>query len=173
MSFGYRLRQGFSALFATAAPLDREAASVYLSAPLMALFDRMDRGEQLHSLRVLRSVLARGPAARELAIAALLHDVGKSSFPISVWQKTLAVAVQTLAPARYRHWAQGSPSNHWQRPFVVYVQHPAWGARMLAEAGAPLAACWLVEHHAEPAADWAHHPYGDDLRRLQAADDAN
>src|SRR4051812_25423001 len=94
----YRLQQGVRALFAFSQPVEISLAERYLSPSLMALFQQMDRGEQLHSLAVLRDVLAQGDTPNDLAVAALLHDVGKSRYPIGVWQKTLAVMVRALVP---------------------------------------------------------------------------
>ena len=101
----YRLRQGLSALFAFARPVDTELASEYLSNDLLKLFQRLKRGEQLHSLKVLRTVLQTGAADRDLEVAALLHDVGKTRYPLAIWQKTLAVLVRAVSPALHARFA--------------------------------------------------------------------
>jgi hypothetical protein len=137
------------------------------------LFGRMRQSEQLHSLNVLRSVLAQGATPPELAVAALLHDVGKARLPLWTWQKTLVVLVRAITPGLYRRWSAGSPENFWCRPFVAYEQHPIWSAEMVREAGASDAALWLIEHHQEAGGQWANHRYGMLLKRLQAADDLN
>ena len=173
MTITYRLRQGFKALLAFSQPVDVKLASRYLSPKLLALFQNMNRDEQLHSLNVLRDVLAQGTTPSELAVAALLHDVGKSCYPIRVWQKTLAVLVRTVWPDLYRRWSKGNPLNLWQRPFVVYERHPQWGAEWVAEAGGSETAQWLVAHHADDSELWNDHPNFEMLRRLQEADDAN
>ena len=169
----YRLQQGVRALLAFSQPLDSALAERYLSPALLTLFRQMDRGEQLHSLAVLRDVLAQGDTPNDLAVAALLHDVGKSRYPISVWQKTLAVLVRALMPAAYVRWSEGSPLNLWQRPFVVYEQHPLWSAELLRTAGASEAACWLVAHHASKGDDAPMPAQLEWLKRLQQADDQN
>ena len=168
-----RVRQGASDLFAFARPVDRALAADHLSPALLALFDRLQRGEQLHSLKVLQHVLAQGPTPPELAIAALLHDAGKSRCPLPTWQKTYAVLLRSIFPQLARRWQQGELRHIWQRPFVVMHHHPAWSAELLAAAGAPEGAVWLAAHHADDAARWTAHPHVDWLRRLQAADDAN
>lgn len=167
-----RVQQGLGELLAFARPVQMALAAEYLTPPQQALFARLRRAEQLHSLNVLRGVLAQGPAPRDLAVAALLHDAGKIHYPLTTGQKTLAVLVRAFLPALARRWMDGDPRRPWQRPFVVYAHHPAWSAELLAAAGAAETAVWLAAHHADDAARWVEHPHFDLLRRLQAADDA-
>ncbi len=168
-----RLRQGLRALFAFALPVDLALARRYLDAAQLALFRRMRRGEQLHSLNVLRGVLAQGETPPDLAVAALLHDVGKSRYPLRLWQKTGAVLVRACAPPLFARLSRGDPRRWWQRAFVVYVQHPAWSAELLAETAASASAVWLVAHHQDDAERWRDHECYLLLKRLQRADDAN
>ncbi len=169
----YRLQQGFRALAAFSQPVDWNLAGQYLPTSLLAVFQQMNRGEQLHSLAVLRDVLAQGDMPSDLAVAALLHDVGKSRYPINVFQKTMVVVAHKFLPSVYYQLSNGSPLNLWQRPFVVYAQHPAWSAEMVAAAGASEAASWLVAHHADGLEDWRNHPLVGLLARLKQADDQN
>jgi hypothetical protein len=173
MRLTYRFGQGVRALLAFTQSVEVALAEQYLNPPLLRLFQQLKRNEQLHSLNVLRDVLAQGETPLDLAVAALLHDVGKIRYPVAVWQKTIAVAVRELFPAQFVRWSQGDPRNPWQRAFVVYVQHPVWSAELLAEAGASERACWLSAHHAESVAQWQTHPYAGLLQRLQQADDSN
>lgn len=173
MTAVYRIRQGLRTVLAFSQPVEVSLAAEYLTPDLLALFEQMRRGEQLHSLNVLRHVLAQGATPRDLAVAALLHDVGKTRYPLRTWQKTLAVLVRALSPAWFSRWSKGDPANMWMRPFVVYVQHPAWGANMIAAAGASETAVWLVDHHQDSTEHWESHPNVPLLRRLQQADDKN
>ncbi len=170
----HRLRQGLRALFAFARPVDYALAGQYLTPEQVALFRRMRRGEQLHSLNVLRAVLSqRDTTPPELAIAALLHDAGKSRYPLRLWQKTIAVLVLAFAPSAFRRLSVGDPRTWWARPFVVYVDHPAWSAELLAQTGASASAVWLAAHHQDDAALHRMHELFPLLQRLQAADDTN
>ncbi len=173
MTAVYRLRQGARALLAFSHPVDLELAREHLSPALFALFERLQRSEQAHSLNVLRSVLAQGDTPPELAAAALLHDCGKVRWRLRIWQKTLAVLVRKGAPALFQRWSRGDARNFWVRPFVVSEQHAAWSGELLAAAGAPEAVVWLGTHHADPLEGWYDHPYAELLGRLQAADNAN
>lgn len=169
-----RFRQGMLALLAFTQPVDLDLASAYLTEAQLALFRQMRRSEQLHSLNVLRSVLAQeATTPHDLVLAALLHDVGKSRYPLWLWQKVLVVLVKSFIPALYRLWSAKDASNVFWRPFVVYRCHPQWSAELLLPTGASETALWLVSHHQDAFDDWAEHPNAPLLARLQYADDAS
>jgi hypothetical protein len=177
-----RLRQGLRALFAFTRPVDHALAARYLNPQQVILFQQMRRSEQLHSLNVLRDVLTleslQGDAIdtvdlADLTLAALLHDVGKTRYPLAIWQKTLTVLVRAFARPLYQQWSKGDPTHLWQRAFVVAEQHPAWSAALVSATGASDNALWLIAHHADNAAQWQDHPCVHLLKCLQQADDAN
>lgn len=173
MAASHRIRQGVRALFAFSRPVDYALAGQYLSPPLLALFRQMRRSEQQHSLNVLRGLLAEGNVSSDLAVAALLHDIGKTRYPLMIWQKTLPVLVGIVSKSLVRRWSDGDPRNPFLRPFVVYVHHPAWSAELIAAAGASERAVWLARHHQDALSQWQTHPDRELLRRLQQADDLN
>lgn len=173
-----RLRQGARSLLADWRPVDLDLAARYLTPELLALFKTMSRGEQLHSLNVLRTVQQHSQRAdlavpHDLAVAALLHDVGKSRCRLNTAEKTLGVMVRMLLPAQARRWGESQHLNHrWRRIFMVYWQHPGWSAALV-QGKVSERALWLIEHHADSAQRWMDHPDCDLLIRLQAADDWN
>jgi hypothetical protein len=169
----YRVRQGTRALFAFTQQVDESLAEQYLTPGLMALFRKMRRSEQLHSLNVLRALLAEGEITASLAIAGLLHDAGKTCYPLMLWQRSLPVVVKAISPATFHHLSEQNPTNFLSRGFVVYVHHPEWSGELLEAAGAPADAVWLAAHHAEKAGVWREHRLYTDLVRLQQADDTN
>ncbi len=174
MSAGQRIQQGVRALFAFTQPVDFDLAAHYLSPELLNYFQQMRRSEQLHSLNVLRGVLAQdNTTPDDLAIAALLHDLGKSRYPFPVWDKTLVVLVRAFYRPLFDRWSRGNPRRFWQRPFVVSSQHPRWSADMLQPLGISERAVWLIRHHADSLQTWADHPNLPLLERLKLADDAN
>jgi len=169
-----RLRQGLRALFAFSQTVDFHLAEQWLSASQMILFRQMKRSEQLHSLNVLRDVLAQeAQTPADLAIAALLHDVGKTCFPLAIWQKTLAVLVRAGAPQVYHRWSKNNPQHRLFRAFAVAENHPTWSKTLVETTGASDTALWLIAHHADPLSQWDDHPYSKLLQRLKSADDAN
>jgi hypothetical protein len=166
-----RLKQGVRALAAFARPVEMERAAALLTPEALDVFRRMARSEQLHSLAVLQSAHAEDYPV--LAQAALLHDAGKSLYPVSLWQRTLPVLVGAVSPSWVTRLSRRDPRAWWSRGFVVYARHPEWSAELAAAAGAPEDVVWLVRHHADDPAQWRAHPLYPLLLRLQAADDAN
>ena len=170
----HRFRQGIRALAAPYRQVDVELAARYLSESELALFCRLQRSEQQHSLNVLRTVLAQSSTTPpELAAAALLHDVGKIRYPLRVWQKSLVVLVRALIPPLYRRMIASDERNFWARPFFMGEYHPQWSAELLREAGSAEATIWLAAHHGDPRKQWLGHEYHPLLERLQQADGEN
>jgi hypothetical protein len=167
----YRLKQAWFALSAPLRPVDMAAVEGVLSPELCALFRRMRRSEQQHSIRVMRTLCQRGHNDPALLTAALLHDVGKSRYAFGFGGRVAVVAVKRLAPRLY-HTLSHAPPQGVARPFAISQQHPAWSAEDMHAAGASELACWLARHHAEPVGT----PYTSRerlLAALQAADDVN
>ena len=162
-----RLRQGLNAILAFAQPVDHALAAQHLTPQLQQCFARLRRSEQLHSLRVLRALQAGGAVSPPLAVAALLHDVGKTRWPFPLWQRVLVVLLPRLAPTLADRLARGAETDPLARPFLLRERHPAWGAAMARAAGADERAVWLIEHHAQTPDDDA------ELARLPAADERN
>jgi len=174
MPVAQRMQQGIRALFAFAREVDYEIAERYLNPEQMALFRSMAKSEQLHSLNVLQDVLAQSEqTAHDLAVAALLHDSGKSRKHLAVWQKTISVLVSKLLPGLDDKLSVDGELTFWRAPFIVRRHHPKWSGELLSEMNSSDCAIWLVSHHADSADNWHEHPYYDLLVRLQAADDAN
>lgn len=164
-----RISQGMRALFAFATPVDDVAARAVLTPALFALFKRMTRSEQLHSLRVMSDLQSQGYEG-EVLVAALLHDCGKSRVRLTLLGRTLAVLGRKLLPEQARRWSEGAPRGWW-RPFVVAAQHPVWSAEDMADAGAGPLAVSLARRHQESI---SAPPQSEEDRLLiafQAADD--
>lgn len=163
-----RIQQGVRALIAFTHAVDYDLAAQYLNDAQLALFKRMKRSEQLHSLNVLRHL---GNPIHDVAVAALLHDCGKILYPLAIWQKSIAVITRKIAQNRYMAWSKKSPKHWWYRAFVVAEHHPQWGADLVSQTGASAQTIWLIAHHADKSCPL--HAYGNALRDLQRADDVN
>jgi len=147
----YRIRQFWAALTADPTENDLKRVEQVLSPPLMELFLRQQPSEQLHSLSVYDQLAAQGENSPDLQVAALLHDCGKSLYPLTAMERAIVVMGQFFAPRRAKRWGMGSPHG-WRRPFVVAAQHPAWGAEMASTAGASLLTVSLIRRHQERSA---------------------
>lgn len=178
----YRTLQFWQALGAGGSPEDLALARQLLTPAQLALFYRMQPAEQAHSLRVARDLLEQGEEHPDLFVAALLHDVGKSRFPLSLWERVLIVLVKAVCPGCARRWglqaaALSSPEEPqhfgWRRPFVVAAAHPEWGAQLAAETGATPLGVALIRRHQEALPEDRGTLEDRLLRKLQAVDDQN
>ncbi len=171
----YRLSQFVTYLWPRPlGPAEMAEVERVLGGPLAALFRRQTTGEQAHSWRVMRTVASgAGPYAhqRELLLAALLHDVGKSQAPLSLADRSLVVLARRFTPRAAERWAAGQPRG-WRRPWVTAHCHAEWGAELCAAAGAPPLTVSLVRRHQTPVTRPAN-PEDEMLAWLQAADDDN
>lgn len=187
MSALYRTRQFLLALGPGLSRADDEEVRACLPPRLLTLFLRMSPAEQRHSLRVLRSLRATGPVSSDLAVAALLHDVGKTVRPLSLAERALIVIVRAASPGLARRLgaaegtgvgiAAGSESGRasllgWRAAFVIACHHPEWGAELARRAGASALTQSLIRRHQSPCA----RPRLEEdhlLARLQRADGMN
>jgi putative nucleotidyltransferase with HDIG domain len=169
MQLAYRLSQFWH--YATAGPLAPaadEAVSSALSASELQLFRQMQPADQWHAFYVWRRLVDSGQDDADLQTAALLHDVGKAQAAPNVLERTLAVLLQFLFPARIAAWSQG-PARGWRKPLVVKVRHAAWGAELARGAGSsPLTVSLIERHHDIPAGGGAREDRL--LGQLQLAD---
>ena len=120
-------------------------------------------------MRMLRDAGHNQPA---LLVAALLHDVGKTLLPLTIWERSLIVLASIFLPHQTAVWGQGEAVG-WKRPFVVKMQHPAWSAEMVANAGSHTQAVELIQRHQDTIAPEEHSEEAELLRLLQWADDQN
>lgn len=170
----YRARQFWQALNSQPSPQELAEVRSFLSPALMKLFLSMNKSEQAHSIRMYHTLCQQGSQPTELLIAALLHDVGKTMHPLRLWERIEVVLGKALFPKAAERWGAAAPKS-WRRAFVIAAQHPAWGADMAAQAGAPLLAVSLIRRHQDT--NWAvgEPAVQEDslLKRLQNVDDSN
>jgi hypothetical protein len=155
-----------------------------LSEPERALFTRFSFSDQWHSYRVFCTLRAVGRMEPELLKAALLHDVGKTKSPLTIWERTLIVVLGRLMPCRTAEWGKGGMDKYqlsivncqlewWRRPFVVKQRHPEWGAAMVELAGSRPLVVSLVRRHQDALPEQPASTEDQLLALLQWADDQN
>lgn len=176
-SIRYRIRQFLSGLRATTNDSDDALAIATLSPTELALFRRMPADARRHSQAVLRTLQAEAPVPHDLAVAALLHDVGKAAADeagayLGLWLRGPIVLAETFAPKWLTRLADVGPSSSLRYALHVQIHHPAIGAAWAQQAGCSELVCWLIACHQEKL------PIGDPTRRellarLQAADNLN
>lgn len=157
----YRLRQFKNAVVAVPDQEELALAASILTPAQLALFHRLQPGEQAHSLQVLKKLAARNVTEAgnlELQAAALLHDVGKCLYRLHLWERVWIVLGQALFPGQVEQWgrlpapgrmpqAGDLKASWWRRPFIVAVQHPEWGAELASQAGSSPLVASLIRRH--------------------------
>lgn len=167
-----RIRQTTQALFAWSRPVEDHLAAQYLTPELFELFCRMSRSDRQHHIRVLKYLLNSGQTHPSLIVAALLHDVGKTSVRITIVDRVLAVLVKTISPNHFSQWSKGRSSG-WRKAFVVSAQHPAWGAEMVATVGGDALAVQLIREHQNSFSKSMSEEFQTLLKWLKEADDTS
>lgn len=173
----YRVEQFYKGLLANLrAPNEHLAESVLAPAEL-ALFRRMPLDARRHSLDVLHTLQREGDVPHPLAVAALLHDVGKAAATemgayLGLWLRGPIVLLEALAPGLLKQLAAPRPARSFRYAFYVQLHHAAIGAAWAQEAGCSELTCWLIAHHQDSSAN------GDPermalLARLRRADSEN
>ena len=126
----------------------------------MALFSQMQPSDQAHSLAVMAQIKTSPDGVAEtylhdLLVASLLHDVGKSRYPLSIWERAIIVVSEAMFPSQVERLGAASPDG-WRKAFVIAKMHPEWGASMAAEASTTPLAIQLIREHQNPIPPPAH-----------------
>ncbi len=151
----YRLRQFLRGLAATVSPDEMLVVAQILPRPAVARFCQMPLDAQRHSLDVLYALQKAGYTDPDLAVAALLHDVGKlaaaeAGIHYGLWLRGPLVIASALWPEGVDRWAAPDPHRGWRYLLWVHREHPRLGAAMARADRCSELACWLIQHHQTP-----------------------
>jgi hypothetical protein len=175
----YRVRQFVQAIGARwrgPTPQELTAARKALPDTGWRLFRGMPVVDQVHALKVWRSLREAGFDDPALAQAALLHDVAKHLGHVTLVHRVLVVLIKAFAP---RVWQQLKAAPEPVRrslgyPLWAHANHPTTGARLAAEVRCLPLAVNLIRRHQDdlPSAE-LRSPEEVLLAALQRADDDN
>ena len=143
-----RVGQFFRALFARVEPQEIAQVARDLTPDQFALFARMQRVDQRHSLDVWNTLRAAGHDDPLLLRAALLHDVGKAAARLSIWHRVAFVLTKRFAPdwlARLDGDVKG-----WKAPFAAYARHALRSSDWAAQAGSDPRVVACIRGHHDP-----------------------
>lgn len=155
MRIRYRLWQFWQALTANPSADEMALAEGILTPSLLQLFKSLPPIEQAHAIRVCKRLVRQGENNLSLLTAALLHDIGKSRYPLRLWERVVIVLGK-------RWMADNKVSDNGdmrdnperigilRRPFRVAARHAEWGAQILEEKNVDALTVWLVRHHQTP-----------------------
>lgn len=149
----YRVLQFAHAIFPNLNPKDIEWALKYLTPAASVLFLQQSLPEQRHAIDVTKSILkAKHPLSmddfKNLVIAALLHDCGKSVLSIRLWQRVFIVLIQKI-PKSLRSRIESGHSI-FAYPLKIETRHALWGGYLAEDAGLNLVICQLIREHHNP-----------------------
>jgi hypothetical protein len=174
----YRLRQFVTGLQAQVTVDELHMVAELLPTALLLRFQQMPVDAQRHSLNVLAAVRAVGFTQREMALAALLHDVGKvaaieSGVSLGLWLRGPLVILEALWPQALQRLCSADASTGWRYLLYVQQEHPRIGATWARAAGCPPVTCWLIDHHQDKVLEQASEQERNWLAVLQQADASN
>ena len=142
----YRLWQGTRYFVERPSAEDEALAAEVLSPPLLELYNRMAPRDRAHAARVCRALRRWGVEERTVLQAALLHDVGKAG-GVPWIARVVYVLLRRWAPACVARLERSERPPALLRPLVRLARHPAIGAELAAQAGAPADVVSLIGGH--------------------------
>jgi hypothetical protein len=150
----YRFQQFVRGLQANVSTEERRTVARLLPAAALALFHQMPVDAQRHGLNVLLTLTTAGYTQPDLAVAALLHDMGKAAaaqagIPLNLWWRGPLVLLEAVFPQHLHRWCKAEPAAGWRYLLYVHLEHPRIGAEWAQAAGCTPLTCWLIEHHQE------------------------
>jgi putative nucleotidyltransferase with HDIG domain len=160
------------ALFAKPDEAGLEQVRELLTDEQYKLFLELQPSEQRHALAVFARLQEKGETHPDLLRAALLHDIGKTRYPLRLWERVAIVLAKALFPKKVKTWGRGAAKGL-RRALVIAEQHAIWGAAQAGEVGLSPLAVNLIRRHEEQGRLNEKNEEDRLLGILQAADDAS
>lgn len=156
----YRLCQFWRGFHAEVTAAELQEVTAILPVAAFTLFQQLPLDGQRHSINVLRTLQATGTVEHDLAVAALLHDVGKvaatnAGLEINLWVRGPLVLLEQLGPSLLTRLSSPCPNQRWRYLLYVHLAHPQIGAEWAEAAGCSVLSCWLIAHHQDALEDSA------------------
>lgn len=156
----YRAGQFLSGLWPVVSWRDTELARERLEPPAFATFQRMPPTDRRHAARLCRRVLELRPGDDDLAVAALLHDIGKLDRTghgrVRLAHRVLHILLPSIAPGIWRMVSARPGRGPWHG-FYLLRHHAELSATWARQLGISARACALIAAHENgpPAAELA------------------
>lgn len=163
----YRFLQFYHGLFPKISSEDQQLVQSFLSGPSLYLFQKQSLADQRHALDVAVDLLKNQaylsfPEKRTLIQAALLHDCGKTRYPLKLWQRVYIVLCNKLPLTTQEFLRNLNNCRSLSLPLILAQQHPKWGALLASQAGLTEYVIELIRTH--------HHPDSEMGKLLYDAD---
>lgn len=152
----YRTQQFYYGLFPRITSKDLILVQAYLPETAISLFTAQLPADQRHGLDVALDLLQNNPASlslsqrNQLIQAALLHDCGKTLYPLKLWQRVYVVLAAHLPQLIWDYLKSFSSVQSLSRPLELAKKHPEWGAELSAQAGLEEEVVQLIRFHHTP-----------------------
>lgn len=154
----YRVRQFYQAFFPQITSKDLLLVHSFLPEAAVPLFKSQSLADQRHALDVAFD-LKHIPnnqnlnQNRNLIIAALLHDCGKTCYPLKIWQRVYIVLCARLPKNIQEFLLDLDYLRPFSMPLRLASEHPYWGADLAYEAGLNDEVVQLIRRHHTPHSD--------------------
>lgn len=152
----YRVRQFYHGLFPRITSKDLILIHNYLPEKAISLFTAQLPADQRHCLDVALDLLQNNPDSLSLSQkdqliqAALLHDCGKTLYPLRLWQRVYVVLAAYLPHSICDFLKSSSHFQSLSQPLKLAKEHPEWGAKLSAQAGLEEEVIQLIHFHHTP-----------------------
>lgn len=151
----YRIQQFYHSLFPRINSEDLQLVHSFLSGAPRFLFESQSPADQRHALDVAIDLLQNQihlPFSQKTILiqASLLHDCGKTRYPLKIWQRVYIVLCVKL-PSPVQAFLEGlTKCQALSLPLILAQQHPEWGARLASQAGLAEEVIELIRNHHTP-----------------------